>query len=262
MISASLSLHKSPEDVAKAVIEMGYRPVPSSLHVNESSVELIKTLAVAGNRSMTFAVEHGDREFQKRLGKDVDPAHLNELLHVGVENGLKNLKLYFIMGLGEDPEFNAQAGVSFLKTALDGITGLNVTVSFSVIVPKPWTPFENLNFPSRSFVKKEIRMWKRLVRENGLMVDLLLPSYKEAFEEFAVSRFYGNLAERYVLKKERLETLLEEAQDREIWKNVRHIDPRQFIEWEWSGYMEGRYPVGCKGDCATCMVKSIGKEGI
>jgi len=262
LISASLSLHRSPEDVAKAVIDMGYRPVPSSLHVNESSVELIKTLAAAGNRSMTFAVEHGDREFQKRLGKDVDPSHLNELLRIGVENGLKNLKLYFIMGLGEDPTFNAQAGINFLKTALYGITGLNVTVSFSVLVPKPWTPFENLSFPSRSFVKKEIRMWTRLVRESALRIDLVLPSYKEAFEEFVVSRFYGNLAERYVLKGERLENLLEEAEDRKVWKSVRHIDPHQFIEWEWSGYREGRYPIGCKGDCATCMVKSIGKEGI
>ena len=262
LISASLSLHKTPEDVAKSVIEMGYRPVPSSLHVNESSVELIKTLASAGNRSMTFAVEHGDRGFQKRLGKDVDPYHLNELLHVGVANGLRNLKLYFIMGLGDDPVFNAQSGVTFLKTALKGISGLRVTVSFSVIVPKPWTPLESLNFPTRSFVKKEIRIWKKFVRESGLMVDLILPSYKEAFEEFAVSRFYGDLAERYVLGKERLEKLVQEAKERMVWKNIRQIDSSQFLQWEWKGYYDGRYPIGCQGDCATCMVKSIGKEGM
>jgi len=261
LVSASLSLHKQPIDVAKSVLNMGYRPVPSSLHVNESSPELISLLASSGNRSMTFAVEHGDREFQKRLGKDVDPEHLNVLLKAGVENGLKSIKLYFIMGLGDDPEYNAAAGVEFVKRAIDGVSGLKVTISFSVLVPKPWTPFEKLEFPKRSFIKKEILAWKRLVRKNKLPVQLILPSYKEAFEEYALSRFSGDLAYRYVVRGESLKDLVEEANDMKAWKSLKHIDPSAILDVEYARYLQGKYPIGCKGDCGSCMVKSLVERG-
>jgi radical SAM superfamily enzyme YgiQ (UPF0313 family) len=261
LISASLSLHREPIEVAQSVIDIGYRPVPSSLHVNESSPELISLLARSGNRSMTFAVEHGDRAFQKKLGKDVDPEHLNILLKTGVENGLKSIKLYFIMGLGEDPVYNASAGVEFVKKAIDGISGLKVTVSFSVLVPKPWTPFEKLPFPKRSFVKKEIAAWNKFVRQYRLPVQLILPSYKEAFEEYALSRFFGDLAYRYVVKGESLKRLVEEANDKMVWKNIRHIDPMAILDVEYHRYLQGEYPLGCQGDCSSCVVKSLGERG-
>ena len=261
LISASLSLHREPIEVAMAVIDMGYRPVPSSLHVNESSPELISLLARSGNRSMTFAVEHGDRAFQKKLGKDVDPEHLNILLKAGVENGLKSIKLYFIMGLGEDPVYNASAGVEFVKRAIDGISGLKVTVSFSVLVPKPWTPFEKQPFPKRAFVKKEISAWNKFVRQYRLPVQLILPSYKEAFEEYALSRFSGDLAYRYVVKGESLKHLVEEANDKMVWKNIRHIDPMAILDVEYHRYLKSEYPLGCQGDCSSCVVKSLDERG-
>ena len=261
LISASLSLHKQPEDVVESVIDAGYRPVPSSLHVNESTTRLISLLAKVGNRSMTFAVEHGDKEFQKKLGKEVNPIHLNDLLRAGIENGLKNIKLYFIMGLGEDPEYNAESGVRFLRTALKGIRELKVSVSFSVLVPKPWTPFESLSFPSKSFVKREIKLWRRLISENRLPVNLILPSYKEAFEEYVISRLSGDLVEKYIEGREDPKKLVNIANDKKVWKQLRQIDPTSLWNIEFQRFQNGYQPIGCVGDCSACVVKSLKERG-
>ena len=257
LISSSLSLHPDAVDITKFVMEKGYRPVPSSLHVNESTPELISLLVASGNRSLTFAVEHGDPEYQVKLGKSVDADHLNLLLKVSKEEGLRSVKLYFILGLGDDPIYNAESGVSFIKRALSGLKDVKVTISFSILVPKPWTPFENLKFPSKSFVTKEIRTWKKLLVKYGLNVQLVIPSYKEAYEEYVFSRFYGDLAFRYVLENENLRKLLDEANSKQMWKNVFHIDPGDILDIEMKKFQLGQPPLGCIGDCSNCVVKRI-----
>ena len=257
LISSSLSLHPDAVGITKLVIERGYRPVPSSLHVNESTPELISLLVSSGNRSLTFAVEHGDPEYQVKLGKNVDAGHLNLLLRVGKEQGLRNVKLYFILGLGDDPVYNAEAGVNFIRRALSGLKDVRFTISFSILVPKPWTPFENLKFPTKSFITKEIRTWKKLLVKYGLHVQLSLPSYKEAYEEYVFSRFYGDLAFRYVLYKENPNKLLEEANSKQVWRNVFHIDPSDILDIEMKKFQMGQPPLGCIGDCGNCVVKKI-----
>lgn len=260
LISSSLSLHPNAVDITKFVMEKGYRPVPSSLHVNESTSELISLLVGAGNRSLTFAVEHGDPEYQVKLGKSVDADHLNFLLKVGKKQGLRSVKLYFILGLGDDPVYNAESGVNFIRRAIYGLKDVKITISFSILVPKPWTPFEGLKFPNKSFITKEIRMWKKLLVKYGLNIQLVLPSYKEAYEEYVFSRFYGDLAFRYVLNKENLRDLLSEANSKQIWKNVFHIDPSDILDIEMKKFQLGQLPLGCTGNCGNCVIKRI-KEG-
>jgi len=258
LVSASLSLHPKAEEVAERFLSRGLRVVPSSLHVNESSEELIEVLAAGGLRTLTFAVEHGDPVVQVRLGKMVDPAHLRRLVNRGKKRGIRRVKLYFIMGVGESPEESARAGGDFLQEAFyKDNENIEVQLSFSVFVPKPWTPFEDVQFPDKRRITAEIRAWRRVLSDLPFRVNANWPSWREALQEYVISRATTEQILSIVSGKLSYRKALEVVQSNSQWKSLRHIDPHILLREEMKRAERGQLPIGCMGDCSKCVVKFL-----
>jgi len=101
--------------------------------------------------SLTFAPEAGTQRLRDVINKGVTQDDLTEKLRDAFENGWNSVKLYFMMGLPTETPEDIEGIAKLAKAAVDTYyavpkgrraKGLRITVSVSVLVPKPFTPFQ------------------------------------------------------------------------------------------------------------------------
>lgn len=120
-----------------------------SLRIDAFSVELARELQRVRKGGLTFAPEAGTQRLRDVINKGVTEADLLSAAAAGFTAGWSKLKLYFMIGLPtetqEDIEGIAELAhkVADLGTRTRGRSGrIQITVSTSSFVPKPWTPFQ------------------------------------------------------------------------------------------------------------------------
>jgi len=100
---------------------------------------------------LTFAPEAGTQRLRDVINKGVTQEDLTEKLKDAFENGWNSVKLYFMTGLPTETMEDIQGIAKLAKAAVDTYysvpkqqrtKGLKVSVSASVFVPKPFTPFQ------------------------------------------------------------------------------------------------------------------------
>ena len=101
--------------------------------------------------SLTFAPEAGTQRLRDVINKGVTQEDLIEKLKDAFENGWNSVKLYFMTGLPTENTEDLEGIAKLAKAAVDTYytvpkqrraKGLRITVSTSVFVPKPYTPFQ------------------------------------------------------------------------------------------------------------------------
>jgi radical SAM family uncharacterized protein len=100
---------------------------------------------------LTFAPEAGTQRLRDVINKGVTQEDLTDKLKDAFENGWNSVKLYFMTGLPTETMEDIEGIAKLAKAAVDTYytvpkqqrtKGLKVSVSASVFVPKPFTPFQ------------------------------------------------------------------------------------------------------------------------
>ncbi len=122
-----------------------------SIRVDAFSVDLIKEIQKVKKTGLTFAPEAGSQRMRDIINKGLTEEKILEASRSAFENGWTGIKLYFIIGLPyEEIEDCKEIGELAQKIADEyfaipkGVRnkGLRITVSTSILVPKPFTPFQ------------------------------------------------------------------------------------------------------------------------
>lgn len=98
--------------------------------------------------SLTFAPEAGTQRLRDVINKNVSDTDIEKSLKAAMEHGVKNVKLYFMLGLPTETQEDLEGIVEIValtrKLHRDYGTSklLNISVSTSVFIPKPLTPFQ------------------------------------------------------------------------------------------------------------------------
>jgi radical SAM family uncharacterized protein len=122
-----------------------------SLRIDSFSLDLMEKAQRVRKSGLTFAPEAGTQRLRNVINKGVTEEDLINSVTTAFYGGWSGVKLYFMLGLPtetyEDIEGIAELG-SKVVAAYMGIPrekrgkGLNVTISTSSFVPKPFTPFQ------------------------------------------------------------------------------------------------------------------------
>ena len=120
-----------------------------SMRIDAFYEELMNKVMSVRKSALTFAPEAGSQRLRDVINKNITEEEILKSCKTAFENGRQALKLYFMNGLpsetGEDIKeiaLLAQKIVDlYYKMRLNG-KRLNVTVSVSCFVPKPFTPFQ------------------------------------------------------------------------------------------------------------------------
>lgn len=122
-----------------------------SLRVDNFSDELMEKLAVVRRSSLTFAPEAGTQRLRDAINKNVTEADVMSTVDKAFAGGWTAVKLYFMIGLPTET-LDDVAGIAQLgQKVVDEFyrlpdrpkgKGVQVSISASSFVPKPFTPFQ------------------------------------------------------------------------------------------------------------------------
>lgn len=98
--------------------------------------------------SLTFAPEAGTQRLRNVINKNISEQDIYNSIKGAMEHGVKNVKLYFMIGLPTETDEDLQGIVDIVYLVKDlhrqyGKSKLiNIVVSTAVFIPKPLTPFQ------------------------------------------------------------------------------------------------------------------------
>lgn len=140
--------------VSSLILEHGGKNVGvalPSIRVDAFSVDLIKEIQKVRKTGLTFAPEAGSQRMRDIINKGLTEERILEATKSAFESGWSTIKLYFILGLPYE-ELEDAAGIGELAEKMANVyygipkekraKGLKITVSTSILVPKPFTPFQ------------------------------------------------------------------------------------------------------------------------
>ena len=122
-----------------------------SLRVDAFSVDLMKKVQEVRKSSVTFAPEAGTQKLRDTINKNISEDEILGGCKLAFEGGANRVKLYFMLGLPnetiEDVEGIAALGEKIVRTYYEvdkskRQAGLQLVISTSCFVPKPFTPFQ------------------------------------------------------------------------------------------------------------------------
>lgn len=122
-----------------------------SLRVDNFSDDLVDKLNKVRKSGLTFAPEAGTQRLRDVINKNVTEEEVIKTCTKAFDNGWTTVKLYFMMGLPtetmEDIEGIANLGMDVIHAFYNNPnrqkgTGLQVNISCSSFIPKPFTPFQ------------------------------------------------------------------------------------------------------------------------
>ncbi len=122
----------------------------SSLRADSLTPQMLSVLQKSGVKTATIAPDAGSPRMRAVINKGITQDQIIDAAQMLVENGIPNLKLYFMVGLPTETASDIDAIVElckhikhrFLKSSRTRGRIGEITVSLSCFVPKPSTPFQ------------------------------------------------------------------------------------------------------------------------
>lgn len=136
-----------------------------SLRIDSFSVDLIKEIQKVRKTGLTFAPEAGSQRMRDVINKGVSEEDLMNSVKSAFESGWSTIKLYFMIGLPYETIEDVTGIADLAHKVCDEYfkvpknvrnKGLKVTVSTSIFVPKPFTPFQWVPQDRREAIKEKI----------------------------------------------------------------------------------------------------------
>ncbi|MCR6514192.1 MAG: TIGR03960 family B12-binding radical SAM protein [Clostridium sp.] len=149
-----------------------------SIRVDAFSVDLIKEIQKVRKTGLTFAPEAGSQRMRDVINKGLTEERILEATRSAFESGWSTIKLYFIIGLPyekiEDCEAIGDLAGKMVEEYFKvpkGVRqkGLRVTVSTSILVPKPFTPFQWAPMERMDVVGEKIKAVKMSLKSSAIV---------------------------------------------------------------------------------------------
>lgn len=154
--------------VTELVVEHGPNKVSvalPSIRVDAFSVDLLKEIQKVKKTGLTFAPEAGSQRMRDVINKGLTEEKILEAARNAFKAGWGTLKLYFLTGLPyETIEDAAEIGILADKIANEFFAlpqqernrALKINLSTSILVPKPFTPFQWSPMEKKEMIEKKI----------------------------------------------------------------------------------------------------------
>lgn len=121
-----------------------------SLRADNFSMDIMQRLQKVRKGGLTFAPEAGSQRLRDAINKNVTTEDLLNSCKVAFQGGWNGVKLYFMLGLPTETDEDV-VGISEIanevlhtwrENAVNKNRGVRITVSTSMFIPKPHSPFQ------------------------------------------------------------------------------------------------------------------------
>ena len=265
-----------------------------SLRIDNFALELMNKVQKVRKSGITFAPEAGTQRMRDVINKNITEENILTSTDMIFKGGWTNVKLYFMIGLPTETMDDVRGiadlaqkvlGVYFAIPKEERAKNINITVSTSSFVPKPFTAFQweaqdtrdmliekqnELKSAIRSrritynwhdnktsylegvFARGDRRLCEVLIRavENGCKFDgwaegFDLDRWMEAFEQIGVDPDFYNL------RKRSYDEILP-------WDHIDVGVRKEFLKRESERAQKAQTTPNCREKCAGCGANSFG----
>ncbi|WP_196595291.1 TIGR03960 family B12-binding radical SAM protein [Pectinatus frisingensis] len=164
LMGAAVSDHPQIDTICQFINETHHPMSVASFRADSVTQLLVDSLAASGQKTLTLAPEAGSDKIRRIINKGIEDKHLYSAMDMGIKAGIKNFRLYIMVGLPEETFEDTEAIITMaykLRTYMDDHNAHGkLTLSINPFVPKPFTPFQWLpmaDIKSTSIILKHIK---------------------------------------------------------------------------------------------------------
>jgi radical SAM superfamily enzyme YgiQ (UPF0313 family) len=183
LVGAAVSAHPQIEELLPELTKMGAELSLSSLRIAPLSTVVLKELAKGGAKTVTLAPEAGSHRLRQMVKKGISEEDILRAVNQVAEAGIRQLKLYFIIGLPSESDEDIEA---IIKLALAGKevigkkhSGCRLTLNISPFVPKASTPFQWLPMAQPAVLNHRLSLLKNSLVSRGIKVKAESPAWSQ-----------------------------------------------------------------------------------
>jgi radical SAM family uncharacterized protein len=167
----------------------------ASLRVDSITPSLIECLRKGGIQSAAIAPEAGTERLRRVLKKGYREEEILKAVRILVENGLSQIKSYFLIGLPSETDEEVKAILSLSKKIEHQVVSgsgnqkrrWKLILSVNSFVPKPATPFQWVPFEKVTELKRKLKLLRSGVRGDK-KVEMIHDLPKWAYIQALLSR--------------------------------------------------------------------------
>ena len=268
LLGASVTDHSRIDELSELLAQINLEIAAPSLRADTLTESFARALARSGQRSITLAPEACE-QLRFAANKHMSNPQILAAARLAKEAGIKNLKLYYILGFPGETEEHIKALAEEVRE-IKRETGLSLRLSVNPLVPKPHTAMQWFPFPEPGSLRMKLRMLRRALAGvarvegesiKGAMLQAVIArgdsrlgevleralhhgggfsAWRRAFKEVGLS-MRGYLAER-------------KPQERLPWEKIDVLVSRGYLQEEYRRFFEGRTSPGCFSGCRRCGV--------
>jgi radical SAM family uncharacterized protein len=264
-----------PEDVGVAL---------PSLRADRMSAELSVMMRKPRESSLTIAIEAGSDAARRAIRKGVSEEDVLYTFDLLMKAGWHKFKIYFMMGFAGEPltamdEIADLVGKIFEMAKTNGHRRPRLTISCSVLIPKPHTPLQWQGMERTEITREKQRRLLDRLKGYGRQCIFKYHDAEEGIIETLLSRGGREIAPLIEEAFQRGQTLLSDNFDLKIWKDIcsewgfdlltevhedkvyedalpwDHISRgvgKRYLWREWEYYHSGDANPACHVECTSC----------
>ena len=181
LIGASLFGYSHLEDLCEAIVSRGFELSVSSLNPESITERLADLLAKGNQRTVTVAPDAATEKMRGVIRKMMEEESLINAAKALLSRGVKQLKMYFMIGLPEEvPEDVAAIAQLSKKVANVGYGFRSIHLSINPFIPKPHTPFQWKKPPSVSYVRSCLKLIREELKgDRRFIISMLDPRHAQ-----------------------------------------------------------------------------------
>jgi len=144
LIGSCVSSHPRFSEICEFILKSGKRISIPSIRIEHITPQIIQILERSDIKTITIAPEVGNDSLRYDLNKKVSNDSILHSIEMIRKSKIKNIKLYFLIGLPGETDDDILDIVTLLKSIEKlGFTGNQLRVNINPFVPKLNTPYEN-----------------------------------------------------------------------------------------------------------------------
>jgi radical SAM superfamily enzyme YgiQ (UPF0313 family) len=143
LIGSCVSAHPKFYEICKFILNKGKRLTIPSIRIEHLTPDIIQILERGNIKTITIAPESGSERLRYELGKKISNDKIFSVLKAIKESNIKNVKMYFLIGLPDETEDDINNTIKFLKIVSDiGFERNSLKINVNPFIPKLNTPYE------------------------------------------------------------------------------------------------------------------------
>jgi radical SAM superfamily enzyme YgiQ (UPF0313 family) len=282
LVGAAVSDLPDIEELCGQFHDKGIRISFSSLRADRLTPGLLAALKQSNVKTATIAPEVGTDRLRRVINKGLTEKDILTAASTLVENGIPNLKLYFMIGLPTETGSDVDAVIQlvkkikhqFLRSSRARKKIGHITVSLNSFVPKPFTPFQWSAMDEVGVLKTKIKKIKNELRKvANLRINSDVPRW--AYIQALLSRGDRKVADILLMAHanrgnwpQTLKTVpvnpdfyvyRERGPDERLpWDFIDHGIKKSFLQREYQRAVQGLTTPACRVE--TCRICGVCKE--